>query len=113
MGLGEQPDITLFDNEFEREIEKKYPLVAAALAKTLPNIMDTDKLVATAMPSGDTPVATMQQGGDPADATGKTDEQIKIETLEKARQLGREIEDHKKKPLGLEVYLLLKKKKLN
>ena len=54
----------------------------------------------------------MQQGGDPADATGKTDEQIK-ETLEKARQLGREIEDHKKKPLGLEVYLLLKKKKLN
>ena len=33
MGLGEQPDITLFDNEFEREIEKKYPLVAAALGK--------------------------------------------------------------------------------
>ena len=101
MGLGEQPDITLFDNEFEREIEKKYPLVAAALAKTLPNIMDTDKLVATAMPSGDTPVATMQQGGDPADATGKTDEQIKIETLEKARQLGREIEDHKKEAIRL------------
>jgi len=95
MGLGEQPDITLFDNEFENEIEKKYPLVAAALAKTLPNVMDTDKLVATAMPSGDTPVATMQEGGDPADATGKTDEQIKIETLEKARQLGREIEAHK------------------
>lgn len=101
MGLGEQPDITLFDNEFEREIEKKYPLVAAALAKTLPNVMDTDKLVATAMPSGDTPVATMQEGGDPADATGKTDEQIKIETLEKARQLGREIEAHKKEALRL------------
>jgi len=101
MGLGEQPDITLFDNEFEREIEKKYPLVAAALAKTLPNIMDTDKLVATAMPSGDTPVATMQEGGDPADATGKTDEQIKIETLEKARQLGREIEAHKQEAARL------------
>ena len=95
MGLGEQPDITLFDNEFEREIEKKYPLVAAALARTLPNIMDTDKLVAADMSSGDTPVATMQEGGDPADATGKTDEQIKIEILEKARQLGREIETHK------------------
>ena len=101
MGLGEQPDITLFDNEFEREIEKKYPLVAAALAKTLPNIMDTDKLVATAMPSGDTPVATMQEGGDPADATGKTDEQIKIEALEKARQLGREIEAHKQEATRL------------
>jgi len=101
MGLGEQPDITLFDNEFEREIEKKYPLVAAALAKTLPNVMDTDKLVATAMPSGDTPVATMQEGGDPADATGKTDEQIKIETLEKARQLGREIEAHKQEAARL------------
>jgi len=91
MGLGEQPDITLFDNEFEREIEKKYPLVAAALAKTLPNIMDTDKLVATAMPSGDTPVATMQEGG----VSPKTDEEIKKEILEKARQLGREIEAHK------------------
>ena len=101
MGLGEQPDITLFDNEFEREIEKKYPLVAAALAKTLPNVMDTDKLVATAMPSGDTPVATMQEGGDPADATGKTDEQIKIEALEKARQLGREIEAHKQEAIRL------------
>ncbi len=63
MGLGEQPDITLFDNEFEREIEKKYPLVAAALAKTLPNIMDTDKLVAADMPSGDTPVLQMEPGG--------------------------------------------------
>ena len=101
MGLEEQPDITLFDNEFENEIEKKYPLVAAALAKTLPNIMDTDKLVATAMPSGDTPVATMQEGGDPADATGKTDEQIKIEALEKARQLGREIEAHKQEAARL------------
>ena len=101
MGLEEQPDITLFDNEFENEIEKKYPLVAAALAKTLPNIMDTDKLVATAMPSGDTPVATMQEGGDPADATGKTDEQIKIEALEKARQLGREIEAHKQEATRL------------
>lgn len=93
MGLGEQPDITLFDNEFEREIEKKYPLVAAALAKTLPNIMDTDKLVATAMPSGDTPVATMQEGGDPADATGKTDEQIKMDLLERKRILEQEIRD--------------------
>ena len=101
MGLGEQPDITLFDNEFEREIEKKYPLVAAALAKTLPNVMDTDKLVATAMPSGDTPVATMQEGGDPADATGKTDEEIKKETLAKARQLGREIEAHKQEAARL------------
>ena len=63
MGLGEQPDITLFDNEFEREIEKKYPLVAAALAKTLPNIMDTDKLVAADMPSEDTPVLQMEPGG--------------------------------------------------
>ena len=63
MGLGEQPNITLFDNEFEREIEKKYPLVAAALAKTLPNIMDTDKLVAADMPSGDTPVLQMEPGG--------------------------------------------------
>ena len=63
MGLGEQPDITLFDNEFEREIEKKYPLVAAALAKTLPNIMDTDKLVAADMSSGDTPVLQMEPGG--------------------------------------------------
>ena len=93
MGLGEQPDITLFDNEFEREIEKKYPLVAAALAKTLPNIMDTDKLVATAMPSGDTPVATMQEGGDPADATRKTDEQIKMDLLERKRILEQEIRD--------------------
>ncbi len=63
MGLGEQPDITLFDNEFEREIEKKYPLVAAALAKTLPNIMDTDKLVAADMSSEDTPVLQMEPGG--------------------------------------------------
>ena len=47
------------------------------MAKTSPNIMDTDKLVATAMPSGDTPVATMQQGGDPADATGKQMNKLK------------------------------------
>ena len=100
MGLGEQPDMTLFDNEFEREIEKKYPLVAAALAKALPNIMDTDKLAATAMPSGDTPVATMEEGGT-SPGTGKTDEQIKMEILEKARQLGREIEDHKIKAAKL------------
>ena len=92
MGLGEQPDITLFDNEFEREIEKKYPLVAAALAKTLPNIMDTDKLVATAMPSGDTPVATMEEGGT-SPGTGKTDEQIKMDLLERKRILEQEIRD--------------------
>ena len=92
MGLGEQPDITLFDNEFEREIEKKYPLVAAALAKTLPNVMDTDKLVATAMPSGDTPVATMEEGGT-SPGTGKTDEQIKMDLLERKRILEQEIRD--------------------
>ena len=83
MGLGEQPDITLFDNEFEREIEKKYPLVAAALAKTLPNIMDTDKLVAADMSSGDTPVLQMEPGG--AVPQGGADEylQSQIEAQQK------------------------------
>ena len=97
MGLGEQPDITLFDNEFEREVEKKYPLVAAALAKTLPNIMDTDKLVAADMPSGDTPVPQMEPGGFVPVAevpeTGRTDEQIKMVLLERKRILEQEIRD--------------------
>ena len=81
----------MFDNEFEREVQKKYPLVTAALEKTLPKIMDTtqieektmpstdseiDKMYgkgaaeeamgeALGMPSGDTPVMTMQEGGEP------------------------------------------------
>ena len=96
MGLGEQLDITLFDNEFEREVEKKYPLVAAALAKTLPNIMDTDKLVAADMPSGDTPVPQMEPGGEVLDTTGKTDEQIKMDLLERKRILEQEIRDLQK-----------------
>ena len=65
MGLGEELEATLFDNEFEREIQKKYPLVTAALEKTLPNIMDTEQIADATMPSDDTPVPTMQKGGDP------------------------------------------------
>ena len=65
MELGDVEDITLFDNEFEREVQKKYPLVAAALEKTLPKIMDTTQIEEETMPSDDTPVMTMQEGGDP------------------------------------------------
>lgn len=65
MGLGEELEATLFDNEFEREMQKKYPLVTAALEKTLPNIMDTEQIADATMPSDDTPVMTMQKGGDP------------------------------------------------
>jgi len=65
MELGDVEDITLFDNEFEREVQKKYPLVAAALEKTLPKIMDTTQIEEKTMPSDDTPVMTMQEGGDP------------------------------------------------
>ena len=65
MELGAVEDITLFDNEFEREVQKKYPLVAAALEKTLPKIMDTTQIEEETMPSDDTPVMTMQEGGDP------------------------------------------------
>ena len=65
MELGSVEDITLFDNEFEREVQKKYPLVAAALEKTLPKIMDTTQIEEETMPSDDTPVMTMQEGGNP------------------------------------------------
>ena len=65
MELDGVEDITLFDNEFEREVQKKYPLVAAALEKTLPKIMDTTQIEEETMPSDDTPVLTMQEGGDP------------------------------------------------
>ena len=65
MELDGVEDITLFDNEFEREVQKKYPLVAAALEKTLPKIMDTTQIEEETMPSDDTPVMTMQEGGDP------------------------------------------------
>ena len=65
MELDGVEDITLFDNEFEREVQKKYPLVAAALEKTLPKIMDTTQIEEETMPSDDTPVMTMQKGGDP------------------------------------------------
>ena len=65
MGLGEELEATLFDNEFEREMQKKYPLVTAALEKTLPNIMDTEQIADATMPSDDTPVLTMQKGGEP------------------------------------------------
>jgi len=65
MGLGEELEATLFDNEFEREMQKKYPLVTAALEKTLPNIMDTEQIADATMPSDDTPVMAMQKGGDP------------------------------------------------
>ena len=66
MGLGEELEATLFDNEFEREMQKKYPLVTAALEKTLPNIMDTEQIADATMPSDDTPVPTMQEGGSPS-----------------------------------------------
>jgi len=113
MELGAVEDITLFDNEFEREVQKKYPLVAAALEKTLPKIMDTtqieeetmpstdseiDKMYgkgaaeeamgeALGMPSGDTPVPTMKEGGDPADAK----QDIVTKLLEERDRLLKEI----------------------
>ena len=65
MELGAVEDITLFDNEFEREVQKKYPLVTAALEKTLPKIMDTTQIEEETMPSDDTPVIAMQEGGEP------------------------------------------------
>ena len=65
MELDGVEDITLFDNEFEREVQKKYPLVTAALEKTLPKIMDTTQIEEETMPSDDTPVLTMQEGGEP------------------------------------------------
>ena len=71
MGLGEELEATLFDNEFEREMQKKYPLVTAALEKTLPNIMDTEQIADATMPSDDTPVMTMQKGGDPLTGSNK------------------------------------------
>ena len=64
MGLGEELEATLFDNEFERNA-KKYPLVTAALEKTLPNIMDTEQIADATMPSDDTPVTNNARGGDP------------------------------------------------
>ena len=91
MELGAVEEITLFDNEFEREVQKKYPLVTSALEKTLPKIMDTTQIEEETMPSDDTPVLTMQEGGDPADAKEKTDEQFKMELLERKRILEQEI----------------------
>ena len=73
MELGDVEEITLFDNEFEREVQKKYPLVTAALEKTLPKIMDTTQIEeetmpssgTPVMPSSGTPVIAMQEGGEP------------------------------------------------
>ena len=70
MNLNAMEDVTLFDNAFEREVQEKYPMVAAVLEKQLPDIVGVEKVAQATMPSGDTPVATMSGGGDPADATG-------------------------------------------
>lgn len=87
MELGAVEDITLFDNEFEREVQKKYPLVAAALEKTLPKIMDTTQIEEETMPSDNTPVPTMKEGGDPADAK----QDIVTKLLEERDRLLKEI----------------------
>ena len=90
MGLGEELEATLFDNEFEREMQKKYPLVTAALEKTLPNIMDTEQIADATMPSDDTPVPTMQEGGSPSLEVTKKILQDEINELETSMKALRE-----------------------
>ena len=86
MELGDVEEITLFDNEFEREVQKKYPLVTAALEKTLPKIMDTTQIEEETMPSSGTPV--MPSSGTPVIAMQEGGEPLKeaIEKYNKAKQ---------------------------
>lgn len=71
MELGAVEEITLFDNEFEREVQKKYPLVTAALEKTLPKIMDTTQIEEKTMPSTDSEIDKMYGKGAAEEAMGE------------------------------------------
>lgn len=74
MDLPKVEDVTLFDNEFEAEVQKNYPMVAAVLERELPNFVGTmpvtdseiDKIYgAGAAEEAMGEALGMQEGGDP------------------------------------------------
>jgi len=87
MNLNAIEDVTLFDNAFEREVQEKYPMVAAVLEKQLPNVVGVEKVAQATMPSGDTPVLQMNPGGEVPDATGPGPEDYFNQKLVEAQKI--------------------------
>ena len=87
MNLNGIEDVTLFDNAFEREVQEKYPMVAAVLEKQLPDIVGVEKVAQATMPSGDTPVLQMEPGGEVPDATGPGPEDFFNKQLAAAQKI--------------------------
>ena len=74
MDLPKVEDVTLFDNEFEAEVQKNYPMVAAVLERELPNFVGT-------MPVTDSEIDKIYGAGAAEEAMGEalmpmTDSQI-------------------------------------